>query len=144
VERRLYHLFLNQNVAQKYVPYQSLELMQMCLDVLQDPARFVDHIGRATTSISSSMTYGFRIPSLGNAIAEQMFETTHGFFELVVKSQFFDWYPSLRVVAKLLPPFLNPMAAKATRIYRKERAHFLKLFLDAKARDKMGDALPCG
>lgn len=136
-------MFLNQNVAAKYVPYQSLEIKKMCVDLLEDPESFVDHIGRATSSLSSSMTYGFRIPTLGNPVAEVMFETAHGFFQLVVTSQIFDWYPKLRMLARFLPAKLNPLAAKATRIYHKERAHFRGLFLDAKARAKSADTLPC-
>lgn len=136
-------MFLNQSVAAKYIPYQSLETTKMLLDILDNPENFVDHIGRATSSLSTSMTYGFRIPELGNPIAEVMFQTAHGFFQLVITTQLFDWYPKFRALAKLLPFKLNPLAAKGTQIYHKESEHFRKLYLEAKTRGEMGDSLPC-
>ena len=59
LDRRLYHANLNLNAAQRYIPYQSLESLQLCVDLLDTPERFFDHIKRASSSIASSLSYGF-------------------------------------------------------------------------------------
>ncbi|CZR65934.1 related to O-methylsterigmatocystin oxidoreductase [Phialocephala subalpina] len=133
VERKLYHNFLNINVAKKYHPYQSLEMTRLCVDLLQDPVNFFAHISRATSSIGSSMTYGFRLNSMEDHAIKELNRNTHGFFGLVLQSKFLDWYPIFRPLVKLLPIRLNPLAAKATDFYHRERTHFRKLYLDVKA-----------
>ncbi|RFU29308.1 hypothetical protein B7463_g7033, partial [Scytalidium lignicola] len=142
IERKLYHMFLNSNVAAKYIPYQSLETKKLCFDLLEDPASFVNHIGRTTTSIATSMTYGFRVNSYDSPALQKLFENAHGFFKLIHGSQYLDWFPMLRGVVKLLPVSLNPFATKATRIYHAERKHFYNLFEEAKQRSEKPGPLP--
>lgn len=95
VERKLYHMFLNSNIVSKYLPYQSLETKRLCLDLLESPESFVDHVGRTTTSISTSMTYGFRVDSASSPALTRLFENAHDFFKLLHGSQYLDWYPVL-------------------------------------------------
>jgi hypothetical protein len=134
VERKLYHLFLNSSIVHKYAPYQSLETKKLCFDLLEKPALFFDHIGRMTSSISTSMTYGTRISSPDAQILKTLNETAGGFFRLVNGSQFFDWYPGFRGIGRKLPLCLNPWARQGTAVYHKERAHFRQLFEETRNR----------
>ncbi|KAH8807482.1 putative cytochrome P450 oxidoreductase [Xylogone sp. PMI_703] len=142
VERKLYHMCLNSNVVAKYIPYQSLETKKLCYDLLEDPLSFVNHIGRTTTSIATSMTYGFRINSYDSPVLQKMFENAHGFFSLVHGSQYLDWFPVLKGVVKILPTSLNPFAVKASKIYHAEREHFRRLFEESKHRGEQPGSLP--
>jgi hypothetical protein len=80
IERKLYHQFLNSNIAAKYIPYQSVETRRLCYDLLKGPGRFEDHISRMTASLSASMTYGFRINSPEDPILQTLLDNAHGFF----------------------------------------------------------------
>ncbi|OCL13766.1 putative cytochrome P450 [Glonium stellatum] len=134
VERKLYHSFLNINVAKKYSGYQELETLHLCIDLLQDPTRFVDAITRTTTSLSASMTFGYRVTDVNSPKIRTMFHAAHSFFELVVQSKFLDWYPMLRPIFRKIPLRLNPFARKGTELYHHEREFFAELFKDGVAR----------
>lgn len=98
------------------------------MDILSDPENFVDHIGRTTGSIASSMTYGFRLPDGKTALAKELLNNSHGFFQLVVASQLLEWYKSLRPLVRILPEVLNPFAKKARTAYKREAGVFKKCF----------------
>jgi hypothetical protein len=143
VERRLYHGELNLRVASKYVPYQSLETIKLCADLLEDPKNFVNHIGRTTTSIATSMSYGFRITSADSPDMEEMFRNAHGFFGLVNRSKFVDWYPGLRPLVRLLPLRFRPLDREAKKLYHRERAQFKQLYEDAVKNGEGNTSIPC-
>ncbi|KAH6668276.1 putative cytochrome P450 oxidoreductase [Halenospora varia] len=143
VERKLYHAFLNINTAQKYVPYQELETLQLCIDLIRDPENFVDHISRATGSIAASMTYGFRLPVAKDKLTQELLTNSHGFFNLIVGSQVLDWYKSLRPLVRLLPRSLNPLAIKARKAYKKECDTFTRCYIGTKEVSASESSLPC-
>ncbi|KAF5653766.1 oxidoreductase [Fusarium sp. NRRL 25303] len=92
VERKLYHQFLNINRAARYAPYQDLETRQLCYDLLHQPGDFEALVTRATTSLATSMAYGFRVVSLGSPVMQELFTNTHGFFVMVRGSFAADIY----------------------------------------------------
>ena len=141
VERKVYHSFLNINIAKKYAPYQDLETKQLCVDLLRDPDHWAELIARTTTSVATSMTYGFRVTDLKNPVMVEMYKNTHGFFRMVYTSKFLDWYPQLRPFVKLLPTWIFPLVRRATETYHRERAQFGQLYSDAK-RGQNSDSLP--
>lgn len=112
--------------------------MQMIHDTIQKPEDFVDHIGRATGSFASSMTYGFRLPDKDSDLTHEMLHNSHGFFTCVMKSQLFDYYPFLRNVLKLFPRSWNPLATEALQAYASERNVFAKSW-----RAALDGPLPC-
>jgi hypothetical protein len=143
IERRLYHGELNLRVASKYIPYQSLEIKKLCADLLDDPKNFVNYIGRTTTSIATSMTYGFRVKSVESPLMQEMFRNAHGFFGLVNRSQLLDWYPWLRPLVQLLPMRFRPLGREATKLYHRERAQFKKLYDEASRTGDGNSSIPC-
>ncbi|KAF5640801.1 oxidoreductase [Fusarium sp. NRRL 52700] len=104
VERKLYHQFLNVTKAARYIPYQDIETKQLCYDLLNNPSDFEALISRSTTSLATSMTYGFRVVSLDNPVMRELFANTHGFFAMVTQTR------------------------KGKEIFLREKAHFHKLY----------------
>lgn len=131
LDRRLYHANLNINAAQRYIPYQLVETLQLCVDLLDSPERFFDHIKRTTSSVASSLSYGFRISSIDSPIMAQMFKNSTYLFKLSARSKFLDWYPSLRPLFRVVPTWLRPLAREAAMHLSEEKEHFGKLYHDA-------------
>lgn len=142
VERKLYHQFLNSNIATKYEPYQTTETTKLLYDLLKDPSGFEKHVSRTTASLSASMTYGFRISTPESHVLRAMMNNAHGFFKLVHQYRFFDYYPILRGIAKILPLSLNSVAKKATQLYHAERTFFKRLYDEAIDRSAANPILP--
>ncbi|KAH7072427.1 cytochrome P450, partial [Paraphoma chrysanthemicola] len=137
-ERKLYHSQLNISVARKYLPYQELETLQMLTQIAEDPANFVQYLGRMTGSMATSIAYGFRLPKTTDPLTHEMLENSHGFFQCVVRSAVLDWFPSLKPLVSLIPRHINPWATEALAAYTNERKTFEKAY-------KMGlrSRLPC-
>lgn len=131
LDRRLYHANLNMKAAQKYIPYQSVETLQLCVDLLDSPQLFFDHIRRTTTSVASSLSYGFRISTIESPVMAQMFKNSTFLFNLTARSKFLDWYPSLRPLFRLLPVRLRPLASESAVHLQDEKEHFAKLYNNA-------------
>ena len=134
VERKLYHQFLGITKATRYTPYQDLESKKLCVDLVNDPTHFVQHITRMTTSIATSMAYGFRVLDVDSPVMKELFTNTHGFFAMVHHSKLLDWYPQLRPLVYIMPTWMYPLAKKAKEVYQREKKQFHQLFSDAKGR----------
>ena len=128
LERKLYHQVLNINIANKYIPYQDLETKKLLVDLIQNPEAYEDHIFRASTSVASSISYGFRIETRDNPVMKEMTSNAHAFFHLAHASKFLDWYPQLRPFVRFLPNFVFPMVRLARIHYHRERAQFYELY----------------
>ena len=142
VERKLYHQFLNGTKAARYMPYQDLETKQLCADLLERPAEFEALITRMTTSMATSMIYGFRVTDPENPIMKELMRNTHDFFSMVHQSQLFDCYPQLRSIARWLPSFAYPMYKNAKEVFRRESAQLHSLLEDSRRKMIEKDALP--
>ncbi|OCK86350.1 cytochrome P450 [Lepidopterella palustris CBS 459.81] len=64
-QRKMYHLRSNVKVANQYVPYQMFDSTQLLNDMLDNPGEFSRHRQRYTTSVTSTVIYGWRITSGG-------------------------------------------------------------------------------
>ena len=133
LDRRLYHANLNLNAAQRYIPYQSLESLQLCVDLLDTPERFFDHIKRASSSIASSLSYGFRINNIDSAVMARMSNNASYLSKLGAQSKLLDWYPTLRNLFRFAPIWLRPFAREAAMHLQDEKELFGKLYRDAKS-----------
>lgn len=72
--RKLAHSILNVTVARSYVSYQDLENKAMLVGFLNDPADFMNHIRRYTTSLTTQLTFGFRTTSTRDPRLLEMFD----------------------------------------------------------------------
>jgi hypothetical protein len=88
----MYHVRLNVNVADQYVPYQArcliyiscaflkanseqdFESKQLLWDFLNTPEQFSLHIKRLTTSLASTIVYGWRTSSVDLPHVKALFE----------------------------------------------------------------------
>ncbi len=139
--RKMTHGLLNVQAARSYVPYQVLENKQMLYEILETPARFLDHIRRYSNSLTTTMTFGWRTPSNDDPQLVQLFE---GFNEFAVINQtgtaaLIDFFPFLR----LLPDFILPTQAKARQLHKIEKELYLGHWLKCKNSIKSGTAQPC-
>jgi cytochrome P450 len=131
LDRRLYHANLNVKAAQRYLPYQSVETLQLCIDLLESPQLFFSHIRRTSTSIASSLSYGFRISTVDSPVMAQLFKNAAFLSDLALRSKFLDWYPALRPLFRFAPLWLRPLASEAAVHLKDEKEHFGKLYHDA-------------
>lgn len=128
LERKLYHAALNMKTAQKYIPYQELETLKLCVDLLEKPCSYVKHISRAIGSVSASITYGLRLPESDSQETKELMNNSHGFTRLVGKSQLLDMFPVVRPILKFIPRRWNTLAREAVQAYESERAVFYKYY----------------
>ena len=135
IDRRLYHMNLNVNTVHRYVPYLSVETLQLCIDLLDDSENFFDHIKRMSSSVASSLSYGFRIDSADSPVMNHMFKYNAFFLVIISRSKFLDWYPGLRPLFRFLPIRLRPLARQAAKHLSDEKEHFSKLYDEAVSKD---------
>jgi hypothetical protein len=139
--RKMVHNLLNQNVAQKYVPYQILENKQMLFDLLNTPDDFLKHIRRYSNALTTSMVFGWRTPTYENKDMQQLFD---GFSEFADINQtgtaaLIDFYPLLR----RLPDWILRTQKKAKDLHKVERELYLKHWMRAKAEIGEGSISQC-
>lgn len=105
--RKLCHNLLGMQRSEAYVPYQDLENKQMLYELLTQPERFLDSERRYATSLTTSMTYGWRTTSFDDPRMIQLYHGIERFTEVVqsVEAAQLDVFPALR----WLPDCLSPM-----------------------------------
>ena len=72
--RKLGHRILKVETVRTYVPYQDLENKAMLLGMLEDPNNFIDHLRRYTASLTTQMTFGFRMTSIQDPEFNEAFD----------------------------------------------------------------------
>lgn len=72
--RKMIHNLLNIKTAVEYIPYQELELRQMLADMVKKPSRYHDHVRRYSTSLVTSMTFGWRSLAFNDPDVKQIYE----------------------------------------------------------------------
>lgn len=139
--RKLAHNLLNVQRAESYVPYQDLENKAMLHEMLTLPERFLDSLRRYSTSLTTSMTYGWRTTSFDDPRMLQLFHTLERITAAPnqVKAVLLDIYPVLR----RLPDFLYPAKKAARAAYSEDRALYMSHWLGVKQAIKDGTANPC-
>lgn len=53
--------------------YQDLENKSMLVGFLETPQLFIDHLRRYTSSLTTQMTFGFRVTDAGDRDVQKMF-----------------------------------------------------------------------
>jgi hypothetical protein len=139
--RKLFHNILRANIAETYVPYQSLESKQMLHEILEQPTDVLLSLKRYSNSLTAQMTYGWRTPSNQDPKMKLLFESLDEYMRLnrAGVAAMADFFPVLRFV----PAWLVPTKAAAKKLYEVQRSLFLGHWNDAKKAIHEGTAKPC-
>jgi len=139
--RKMVHNLLNQNIANRYVPYQMLENKQMLNDFLNTPDDFLKHIRRYSNALTTSMVFGWRTSTYEDPKIQQLFD---GFTEFSQINQtgtaaLIDFFPLLRK----LPDYIITTQKRAKKLHAEERKLYLEHWMRAKSEIKDGSIMPC-
>ncbi|KAF5867860.1 putative cytochrome p450 protein [Botrytis fragariae] len=139
--RTLAHRILNIKVTDTYIPYQDLENKAMLMDMLERPDAFIDHVRRYTTALTTQMAFGFRMKTMEDPRARQMFDGFRSFNELAGSqiANILDIFPILRH----LPDFVLPIRRYARQLHAKEHKLFLDEYQNVKKSFDEGKEVPC-
>lgn len=123
--------------------YQDLESVQMLHDLIQTPDNFFAHIRRYSTSLTTTMIYGWRTPVFEVPHVLEMFKAMEEFMVLAQQALLYDWYPFLRGMALYLPGWLVPGQKRAKALFETEKRIFTNLFARAKVEAQAGTLKEC-
>ncbi|KAI1170039.1 cytochrome P450 [Nemania sp. FL0916] len=139
--RKLAHQIMNVKVSRAYVPYQDLESVAMLMRFLEEPSGFIDHIRRYTSSVTSQMTYGFRITRREEAFFQRAFKIFAQISTVAdaPTAAILEAFPVLR----LLPDIFWPARKLAKRVHIEEHNLFLEQYMSTRQRLKDGVSKPC-
>jgi cytochrome P450 len=139
--RKMVHNLLNQNVADKYVPYQMLENKQMLNDLLDTPDDFLEHIRRYSNALTTSMVFGWRTPTYADAKMQQLFDGFSKFADInqTGAAALIDFFPLLR----WLPDWVLKTQQHAKDLHREEKRLYLGHWMKAKEGIKAGTISHC-
>jgi cytochrome P450 len=133
--RKMIHNLLNIKTAVQYIPYQELELRQMLADMVRKPEAYHDHVRRYSTSLITSLAFGWRSLAFHDPDVKAIYE---GFEQFAVASQvsasMLDYFPILRH----LPDFINPSKRRGKELHRAEIALYKSYMLRVKERNEKG------
>ncbi|KAF2491734.1 cytochrome P450 [Lophium mytilinum] len=139
-QRKMYHLRLNKTVANQYIPYQAFDSTQLLNEMLDVPDDFSRHLQRYTTSVASTVLYGFRTTSSGGRVKDLM-----DWMDLTSEAanlQLVDFFPFLRPFYRYCPTFLMPYKQLLARIRVIEENLFMQLMEGAKTSIQEGKVYP--
>ncbi|KAI1426170.1 cytochrome P450 [Xylaria sp. FL1777] len=139
--RKFVHMMIGVVASETYIPYQDLENKAMLLDFLQTPNDFIDHLRRYTASITTQMTFGYRILNILDANFREAFDIFDRSSELIGSrtAALLDLVPALRH----LPDWLLPIKAECRIVHKREKALFLRNYDKIKQDVLSGSAKPC-
>ncbi|KAF2186188.1 putative cytochrome P450 [Zopfia rhizophila CBS 207.26] len=158
-QRKMYHLRLNVKVANQYVPYQecyhhpreiahhtniiakTFDSTQLLNDLLDNPQNFSRHLQRYTTSVASTVLYGWRTAEGGRGYVKDLMNWMDKTSE-AANLQLIDFYPFLRSIYRFLPESLVPFKRKLREIKVIENRLFFDLLENAKEMIKNGKVYP--
>ncbi|PMD33513.1 cytochrome P450 [Hyaloscypha variabilis F] len=136
-QRKMYHVRLNGRVADNYIPYQDLETKQLLADLLHQPDDFTYHVKRLTSSLASTIVYGWRTTSVDLPQVKKLFEWIDGYAVAAGRMQVMDWYPFLRPIFRRLPKSLSGIQDQI--VYLKDLEHNLWMDLLKNAQENIKD-----
>ncbi|OAL36622.1 hypothetical protein AYO20_04238 [Fonsecaea nubica] len=142
-QRRMYHLRLNAKGADSYIPYQVFESRQLLHDFLVAPEDYDRNFRRYTSSVASTLAFGWRTPSMDIPAVAGMCDWNDRNVRIANSLQMTDWYPSLRPIFNLIPTRLSALKQDLKEIKKLEEGLFIDLFQNAKARNREGRIRPC-
>ncbi|RTE79885.1 hypothetical protein BHE90_005644 [Fusarium euwallaceae] len=131
-QRKMYHLRLNVNVANRYIPYQEFEVTQLLHDIAHSPQDYEHHTRRFTTSLASTIIYGWRTTSVDLPYVKRLFEWIEGYAVAAGRLQVMDWWPGLRVLFRNAPSWITGISKEMTRLKNLEEDLWMELLNEAK------------
>ncbi|TPX18614.1 uncharacterized protein E0L32_002471 [Thyridium curvatum] len=132
-QRKMYHLRLNVNVANRYIPYQEFETTQLLHDILNFPENYQFHTKRFTTSIASTIIYGWRTTSVDLPHVKKMSEWIEGYAVAAGRLQLMDWWPELRTIFRHAPSWITGISKEMERLRNLEDELWMSLLNETKA-----------
>ncbi|KAM5383743.1 hypothetical protein ACJZ2D_001732 [Fusarium nematophilum] len=135
-QRKMYHLRLNVNVANRYIPYQAsgreFEVTQLLHDIMHSPQDYEHHTKRFTTSLASTIIYGWRTTSVDVSHAKRLFEWIEGYAVAAGRLQVMDWWPELRGFFRNAPSWITGISKEMERLKNLEEDLWMELLNEAK------------
>ncbi|KAH7110698.1 cytochrome P450 [Dactylonectria macrodidyma] len=131
-QRKMYHLRLNVNVANRYIPYQEFEVTQLLHDIAHSPQDYEHHTKRFTTSLASTIIYGWRTTSVDVSHAKLLFEWIDGYAVAAGRLQVMDWWPELRGFFRNAPSWITGISKEMERLKNLEEDLWMELLNEAK------------
>jgi cytochrome P450 len=115
-----------------YSPYQELESKQLVHDMMIEPADLLDHFKRYTSSLVTSVAYGFRWNSIHDPLLLKMSHNLDNFIRLNLtgSAALADIYPFLRY----LPTWVLASKREAIANQASEDKMYADLYRTVKAR----------
>ena len=89
--RKMIHHLLNIKTAVNYIPFQELELRQMLADLVKRPGKYHDHVRRYSTSLVTSITFGWRSLAFSNPEVKQIYEVRTDTFLRMPKKKLMEF-----------------------------------------------------
>ncbi|KAL4935969.1 hypothetical protein BDV06DRAFT_205916 [Aspergillus oleicola] len=139
--RKTYHVRLNVTVSNRYIPYQTFDSLQLLNDMLDSPDDFSRHIQRYTTSVASTVLYGWRTPSANKGYVRDLIQWMDKTSE-AANLQLADFWLFLRPLYRLIPISLSSYKSKLADVREIEHRLFYTLLNDAKANIAAGKVYP--
>ncbi|KAH7161080.1 cytochrome P450 [Dactylonectria macrodidyma] len=136
-QRKMYHVRLNVKSADRYLPYQHFDSLQLLNDFAIDPEKWVQHVQRYTASISTTLLYGWRTPETSTGYVKDLLEVSKA-----INFQLVDFYPFLREVYQFVPYWVIPSKRKLHNLQKLENRVFNQLLNRAKDKLSKGEAYP--
>ncbi|KAH8721733.1 cytochrome P450 [Ilyonectria robusta] len=140
-QRKMYHVRLNVKSADRYLPYQHFDSLQLLNDFAINPGGWVQHVQRYTASISTTLLYGWRTPQTSTGYVKDLLEWMDVTSE-AINFQLVDFYPFLRDIYHAVPYWLLPSKRKLHNLQKLENRVFIDLLNRAKDKLSTGDAYP--
>ncbi|RMJ08348.1 hypothetical protein CDV36_012048 [Fusarium kuroshium] len=106
-QRKMYHVRLNVKSADRYLPYQAFDSLQLINDLAVRPEGWVQHVQRYTASISTALLYGWRTPATDTGYVKDLLEWMDVTSE-AANFQLVDFYAFLRPLYHFLPYWMLP------------------------------------
>ncbi|RTE70058.1 hypothetical protein BHE90_015554 [Fusarium euwallaceae] len=137
----MYHVRLNVKSADRYLPYQAFDSLQLINDLAVRPEGWVQHVQRYTASISTALLYGWRTPATDTGYVKDLLEWMDVTSE-AANFQLVDFYAFLRPLYHFLPYWMLPSKRKLRNLQNLENRVFTQLLNRAKERIESGNACP--
>ncbi|KAF2105792.1 putative cytochrome P450 [Lophiotrema nucula] len=130
IQRKLVHIALNVNKAVAYLPYQEMENRQLMYDLMMTPSGLLEHLRRFSSSLITSVVFGFRWKTFDEPRLQEVFSLFDNFMRLNATggAALADFYPILRSA----PAWLSPIQQEAIEHHDVELPFMMKFWLEAK------------
>ncbi|KAF2810345.1 putative cytochrome P450 [Mytilinidion resinicola] len=142
-QRKAYHLLLNGNVANKYLPYQYFETTQLLQDILQRPDDVSLHLKRYTTSLGSTIAYAWRTTSIDQPAVKTMYHWIERWSAIGTQTMVTEWWKFLRPIYRIMPTWLSAGKKEMFELLDIEKRLWMSQLVKAKENIDRGNKKPC-